>query len=142
MGWIAPERGYLERCWLYALRIAWATSRQPESARCLLAPLLQSMGMAPDADEFHRLLHALQDEGARYLYIESPDAPQITGDEADLLQALRAMAMEHPLAAEHALGALIPPGENRSSLELIARIAAAARRARYHRGCLRTMPRH
>lgn len=136
MALITPRRGYLERCWLYALRLAWAemacTAPPPSACR----PVLQAIGLPAGSDAFHRVLHALKTEGARYLYIEAPDAPRITGDEADLLAAMAAMALDQPMVAEDALGALVPAGNNALSLRRIGEIAAAARTPRLREGCL------
>lgn len=130
----------MERCWLYALRLAWSdmASAAPPPSTC--RPVLQAIGLPDGSDAFHHLLHALGAEGARYLYIEAPDASRITGDEVDLLAALAAMALDQPLAAEHALGALVPAGNNHRSLQRIGEIATAARTARLRHGCLGLRP--
>lgn len=126
----------MERCWLYALRRTWADMGSATSPPSNHRSVLQAIGLPDGSDAFHRLLQALAAEGARYLYIEQPDASRITGDEVDLLAALAAMALDQPLAAEHALGALVPAGNNHRSLQRIGEIAAAARSARLRHGCL------
>lgn len=140
MALIAPRSGYTERCWLLAMRLAWAEMVRASRTLSAHRPVLRAIGLPADSDAFHRMLIALEAEGVRYLYIEAPEAAGITGDEVDLLSAMHAMLLDEPLAAEHALGALVPAGNNHLSLQRIGEIAAAARAVRLQRGCLD--PRH
>jgi len=71
------------------------------------------------------LLVGLENAGADHLYIERYDAPGLTGDERDLLGALKASYLDEPLEAEAALGALLPPGRTDAVMGIVESITGS-----------------
>ena len=120
----------LTRCWLTALRLNWRMRLAPDAAEARLARLLASMGLGDSAGPFAALVPALYADGARCLDIREIDDPDTTLDERALLDALCALCLDDPLAAENALAGLFPPGRGRRSLCLLDEIAAGGRRLR------------
>jgi len=100
----------IERFWLLGLRLIWAYRDNPAAAIRLADRLYAQSGLAPCGAQLRALLTGLQNAGADHLYIERYDQPGLTGDERDLLCALKASYLDEPLEAEAALGALLPPG--------------------------------
>ncbi|MDT8438642.1 MAG: hypothetical protein RQ729_06505 [Wenzhouxiangellaceae bacterium] len=103
-------QGRIERFWLIALRLAWVGrlpgARDPSR---LIDRLMYQSGLPPLAHRMQALLAALESGGANHLYIESFDAPGVTGDERDILTALCAVYRDDLLGAEEAISALVPP---------------------------------
>ena len=117
----------IERCWLVGIRLAWRFRQDSGPAERLIDSLLQENGLKPAGCCLIRLMHALQAEGATHIYIEQVMHPIPTGDEQDLLATLRCCYLDDPLGAEHALGALVPPGAGLSALRAANDIALAHR---------------
>lgn len=114
----------IERVWLLGLRLVWAHAGN-EAVVALVDRLYMEAGMTPCGARLRALLIGLQRAGANHLYIERYDAPGITGDERDLLSALKASYLDEPLEAEAALGALLPPGKTDSVMGIVESIAAS-----------------
>ena len=117
----------IERCWLVGIRLAWRFRQDSGPAERLIDSLLEENGLKPAGCCLIRLMHALQAEGATHIYIEQVMHPVPTGDEQDLLATLRCCYLDDPLGAEHALGALVPPGAGLSALRAANDIALAHR---------------
>ena len=122
----APCPSRVERFWLACLRMAWRYRTRPVDAARLLDRWALRCGRTPLGRAAVGLFEALEAEGARYLDIEPLDRPGTTGDERDLLAALRALALGDPLGAEQALGALLPPGSGGATMNRLQAIAEAA----------------
>ena len=117
----------LERFWLISLRMAWRLREDTASTERLIDRLLEENGLKAAGCCLIRLMHALQAEGATHLYIEQISHPEPTGDEQDVLTALRCCYLDDTFGAEHALGALLPPGAGNSALRAANDIALAHR---------------
>lgn len=114
----------IERIWLLGLRLVWAHDGDRNVVR-LVDRLYADAGLAPCAAKLSALLDGLQRAGADHLYIERYDAPGLTGDERDLLGALKASYLDEPLDAEAALGALLPPGRTDAVLGIVEAITGS-----------------
>ena len=114
----------IERVWLLGIRLIWAHESNPGIA-ALVDRLYGEAGMAPCGEKLRALLIGLQRAGADHLYIERYDAPGLTGDERDLLGALKASYLNEPLEAEAALGALLPPGKTDSVMGIVESITGS-----------------
>jgi len=117
----------IERIWLLALRLSHAWRDRPEMAAITVDRLFAGAAMGRLGSVFSGLLDALDTAGARHLYIERHDMPGTTGDERDLLEALRHCYTDDLIAAERALCGLLPPGDSSEVLDRTRRIAYAAR---------------
>lgn len=117
----------IERVWLLGLRLVWA-HRENSGVVALVDRLYRDAGMTPCGAKLRALLMGLQRVGADHLYIERYDAPGLTGDERDLLGALKASYLNEPLEAEAALGALVPPGRTDAVMRIVVSIAAPTNR--------------
>ncbi|MEM1080990.1 MAG: hypothetical protein AAGH65_05350 [Pseudomonadota bacterium] len=117
----------IERCWLVSIRVAWRFKNDPKPVAPLIDQLLEHHGLQPASCCIIRLIESLQLSGAADLYVERIIHPEPTGDEMDLLTALRCCYLEDPLGAEYALSALLPPGAGEQSLRSIQDIAIAHR---------------
>lgn len=113
----------MERWWLLGLRLAWQYRASGLDATRLIDRLMQQAGLGACAKKLQRLLAALEDHGANHLYFERFDQPGVTGDERDLIRALKLCYLDDPLAAESALGALLPPGRTAEVIELLQAVA-------------------
>ena len=120
----------VERLWLLGIRLAWAYRERNEAAARLIDRLLAQGGARPCGREMLRMLTMLELNGADHLYIEHYDEPGVTGDERDLLRALKACYLDDTLAAEIELGALLPPGRTEAVIGIMQTIAAPASRHR------------
>lgn len=114
--------------WLLALRLVWHYRKNghggnARAATRLIERLGTQAGFEPHAARWLALLEALERAGADHLYIEQFDRNGVTGDERDLLAALKFCRLDDPLEAEYALGALVPPGRGGEVLVIMARIA-------------------
>lgn len=114
----------IERFWLLGLRLAWAHPADP-GVVTLIDRLYADAGMAPCGARLRALLIGLERAGADHLYIERYDAPGLTGDERDLLSALKASYLDEPLDAEAALGALLPPGKTDAVMGIVESITGS-----------------
>jgi len=114
----------LERVWLLGLRLVWA-HQDNSGVVALVDRLYIDAGMTPCGAKLRALLTALQRAGADHLYIERYDAPGLTGDERDLLGALKSSYLDEPLEAEAALGALLPPGRTDAVMGIVEAIAGS-----------------
>ena len=119
----------VERVWLLGLRLIWAYEGNA-AVVTLIDRLYAEAGMTPCGARLRALLVGLQRAGADHLYIERYDAPGLTGDERDLLGALKASYLDEPLEAEAALGALLPPGRTESVMALVESITRPKHRSR------------
>lgn len=108
----------IERVWLLGLRLVWAHQGNPGIVP-LVDRLYVEAGMVPCGAKLRALLIGMQGAGADHLYIERYDAPGLTGDERDLLGALKASYLDEPLEAEAALGALLPPGRTDAVMGIV-----------------------
>ena len=117
----------IERLWLLALRLSHAWHDRPATAAATVDRLFVPAGMGRMGQQFRELLDALDDAGARHLYIEAHDRTGVTGDERDLLTALRNCYIDDLIAAERALCGLLPPDAIATVLDRTRRIAYAAR---------------
>lgn len=117
----------LERIWLLALRLSHAWRGRPTIAASTIDRLFAGAAIGHLGSVFGELIDALECAGARHLYIERHDMPGLTGDERDLLTALRHCYVDDLLAAERSLSALLPPGDSGLVLERTRRIAYAGR---------------
>lgn len=117
----------VEHWWLTSLRLVWHYRDDSRNIIVLVDTLLTRAGMRPCALPMLRLLEQLVDDGADHLYIERFDQPGVTGDERDLLAALKAMCLDDPFAAEHAMGALLPPGGSAAAMHRLRQVAAIGR---------------
>jgi hypothetical protein len=120
----------IERIWLLALRLSHAWRDRPQMAASTVDRLFAGAAMGRLGSVFSDLLEALDTAGARHLYIERHDMPGATGDERDLLTALRHCYTDDLIAAERALCGLLPPGDASQVLDRARRIAYAARAGR------------
>ncbi len=120
----------VERIWLLALRLSHAWRDRPAMAASMVDRLFAGAAMGPLGTISGDLLKALDAAGARHLYIERHDMPGTTGDERDLLAALRHCYADDLIAAERALCGLLPPGDGSQVLDRTRRIAYAARAGR------------
>ena len=116
----------LERLWLLALRLIHTYRDQPREAASLVDRLFADCGAAPVGHAALNLFESLSRAGADHLYLEHYDTPGVTGDERDLLAALRACYLDDLLAAEQALSALLPPGVADPVLISLRRMAGRA----------------
>jgi len=116
----------LERLWLLALRLVNGYRARPRAAARLADRLFMECGAAPVGQAVLDLFEALDRAGANHLYLEQYETPGVTGDERDLLAALRACYLDDVLAAEQALSALIPPGVADPVLVCLRRVAGRA----------------
>src|SRR6056297_840974 len=114
----------IERIWLLGVRLVWAHQRNPGVVP-LVDRLYMEAGMTPCGAKLRALLIGLQRAGADHLYIERYDAPGLTGDERDLLGALKASFLDEPLEAEAALGALLPPGRTDAVMGIVESITGS-----------------
>jgi len=114
----------IERIWLLGVRLVWAHQRNPGVVP-LVDRLYMEAGMTPCGAKLRALLIGLQRAGADHLYIERYDAPGLTGDERDLLGALKASYLDEPLEAEAALGALLPPGRTDAVMGIVESITGS-----------------
>ncbi|MDT8450787.1 MAG: hypothetical protein RQ847_11520 [Wenzhouxiangellaceae bacterium] len=112
-----------ERWWLLALRLVWQYRERGRAAVRLVDRLGAQAGFEPNAARWFALIQALERAGADHLYVERFDRTGVTGDERDLLAALKHCRLDDPLEAEYALGALVPPGRGGEVLVIMARIA-------------------
>ncbi|MGM0658991.1 MAG: hypothetical protein ACQET0_10490 [Pseudomonadota bacterium] len=122
----------MERVWLLGLRLVWSHRDNPGIV-ALVDRLYMEAGVEPCGAGLRDLLAGLQRAGADHLYIERYDAPGLTGDERDLLAALKASYLDQPLEAEAALGAVLPPGRTDAVMGVIESITgglAAVQRMR------------
>ncbi|MBS3744519.1 MAG: hypothetical protein KGY48_09240 [Wenzhouxiangellaceae bacterium] len=122
----------MERVWLLGLRLVWAHWQNPGIV-ALVDRLYMEAGVEPCGTGLKALLAGLKHAGADHLYIERYDAPGLTGDERDLLAALKASYLDQPLEAEAALGAVLPPGRTDAVMGVIESITgglAAVQRMR------------
>jgi len=117
----------VERIWLLALRLSHAWRGRPSLAAGTVDRLFAGAAMGQLGGDFGDLFEALDAAGARHLYIERHDMPGATGDERDLLEALRHCYTGNLIAAERSLCGLLPPGDNSEVLDRTRRIANAAR---------------
>lgn len=117
----------IERLWLLALRLSHAWRDRPTTAAATVDRLFVPAGMGRLGQQFCELLDALDATGVNHLYIEAHDRRGVTGDERDLLAALRGCYMDDLIAAERALGGLVPPDGIATVLDYTRRIACAAR---------------
>lgn len=128
----------IERFWLLGLRLAWAHRDNARAAIRLIDGLFAQAGMACCGAQLRALLIGMQSAGADHLYIERYDQPGLTGDERDLLCALKASYLDEPLEAEAALGALLPPGRTDAVMGIVESITgghAAVQRTRVGTAC-------
>jgi len=116
----------VERLWLRALRLVGGASGNLDDAIRRANRLLVASGARPAGRAIGELLDALDAAGAQRLYLETVERPGVTGDERDLLAALGACYMDDPLAAERALGALLPPGTTGRVLPLVEQVSRSA----------------
>jgi len=114
----------IERIWLLGLRLTWAHQNHPGIV-AMVDRLYAEAGMAPCGAKLRALLTGLQRAGADHLYIERYDARGLTGDERDLLGALKSSYLDEPLEAEAALGALLPPGRTDAVMDIIESITGS-----------------
>jgi len=114
----------IERVWLLGLRLIWAHQGNPGIAP-LVDRLYVEAGMVPCGEKLRALLIGMQRAGADHLYIEHYEAPGLTGDERDLLGALKASYLDEPLEAEAALGALLPPGRTDAVMGIVESITGS-----------------
>jgi len=114
----------IERVWLLGLRLVWAHRGNP-GVIALVDRLYVEAGMTPCGARLRALLLGLENAGADHLYIERYDAPGLTGDERDLLGALKASYLDEPLEAEAALGALLPPGRTDAVMGIVESITGS-----------------
>ncbi|MEX2500240.1 MAG: hypothetical protein WD397_15335 [Wenzhouxiangellaceae bacterium] len=114
----------IERVWLLGLRLVWAHDGS-EAVVALVDRLYMEVGMTPCGAKLRALLIGLQRAGADHLYIERYDTPGLTGDERDLLAALKASYLDEPLEAETALGALLPPGRTDAVMGIVESITGS-----------------
>lgn len=114
----------IERIWLLGLRLVWAHQENPGIV-ALVDRLYMETGMTPCGARLRALLIGLQRAGADHLYIERYDTPGLTGDERDLLGALKASYLDEPLVAEAALGALLPPGRTDAVIGIVEAITGS-----------------
>ena len=114
----------IERVWLLGLRLVWAHQENP-GVVSRVDRLFIEAGMTPCGASLRALLFGLQHAGADHLYLERYDAPGLTGDERDLLGALKASYLDEPLEAESALGGLLPPGKTDSVMSLVESITGS-----------------
>ena len=114
----------IERVWLLGLRLIWAHQGNPGIV-ALMDRLYGEADMAPCGARLRALLLGLENAGADHLYIERYDAPGLTGDERDLLGALKASYLDEPLEAEAALGALLPPGRTDAVMGIVESITGS-----------------
>ncbi len=117
-----------EHWWLISLRLIWHYRDDSRNIIALVDTLLIRAEMRPCALPMLRLLEQLVRDGADHLYIERFDQPGVTGDERDLLAALKAMCLDDPFAAEHAMGALLPPGGSAAAMRRLHQVAIAGQR--------------
>jgi len=118
----------IERVWLLGLRLVWAHRANP-GVVALVDRLYTEAGMTACGAELRALLVGLENAGADHLYIERYDAPGLTGDERDLLGALKASYLDEPLEAEAALGALLPPGKTDAVMGIVESITGQKSRS-------------
>jgi len=118
----------IERVWLLGLRLIWAHQGNPGIV-ALVDRLYGEADMAPCGARLRALLLGLENAGADHLYIERYDAPGLTGDERDLLGALKASYLDEPLEAEAALGALLPPGRTDAVMGIVESITGQKSRS-------------
>ncbi|MDT8408921.1 MAG: hypothetical protein RQ741_04920 [Wenzhouxiangellaceae bacterium] len=123
----------LERLWLLGLRLAWQHRARPTAAIVLIDRLFTQAGIEPSGTQIHALLVDLQCADADHLYIERFDRPGLTGDERDLLAAMKACYVDDLFGAEVALSALVPPDLIEAPLQTL--LSIASRRF----PCLRSM---
>lgn len=116
-----------ERIWLTALRLAWAWRNLGPGRAARIDRLLAPVVCGRLGTEFCALVEALEQARVPVLYIEAFDHPEPTGDEAELLAALRCCYMDDPVAACDALAGLFVDGQNERVLERMQRIAAITR---------------
>lgn len=116
-----------ERLWLLALRLVWNFRERRADTTRRIDALWRGTGQAPVAGAVFGMLSALERAGAGHLYIEGYDQTGITGDERDLLAALRACYLDEVLDAEQALSALLPPGESAAVIEAMFEITQPSR---------------
>ncbi|MEM7053983.1 MAG: hypothetical protein AAF446_05485 [Pseudomonadota bacterium] len=117
----------IQRCWLMGLRMAWRFRNDHDRAEQSIDALLEANGLKAAGCCMVRLIHALQGEGATHLDFEHSEHTPPTGDERDVLNALRCCYLDDALGAETALGALLPPGAGSSALRAANDIAMAHR---------------
>lgn len=122
----------IERVWLLGLRLVWA-HQGSEAVVALVDRLYMKAGMTACGAKLRALLIGLQGAGADHLYIERHDAPGLTGDERDLLNALKASYLDEPLEAEAALGALLPPGRTDAVMGIVESITGGVAAPRFLR---------
>jgi len=120
----------MERWWLLGLRLAWQYRSRGADAARLIDRLMRQAGMEPCARDLQRLLATLEDRGANHLYIERFDQTGVTGDERDLIRALKLCYLDDPLGAEAELGALLPPGRTNEVLQILRAVAHPNDRSR------------
>ena len=118
----------IERVWLLGLRLVWGHQDNPGIVS-LVDRLYGEAGLTPCGAKLRALLIGLQRAGADHLYIERYDAPGLTGDERDLLGALKASYLDEPLEAEAALGALLPPGKTDAVMGIVESITGQKSRS-------------
>jgi len=114
----------IERLWLLGLRLTWAHQDNPGIV-ALVDRLYAEVGLAPCGAKLRALLIGLQRAGADHLYIERYEAPGLTGDERDLLGALKSSYLDEPLEAEAALGAVLPPGRTDAVMGIVESITGS-----------------
>lgn len=125
-------QSFVERIWLLALRTTWAArSINSRASSRQIDRLANQAGLPPLAQCMRELLTTLEHYGADHLYIEEIGKPGVTGDERDLLCALRAVYRDDALAAENAVSALVPPGHTDRLIEPLRAVARSRR-------CVRT----
>lgn len=116
----------IERYWLLGIRLLWQYRGHGRAVTRLVNRLLAQAGLEPRGRDLAALLVTLEAQGADHLYIEQFDQPGLTGDERDILTALRACFLDDPLGAEAALSALLPPGHTEAVIACAQRVAASS----------------
>lgn len=129
----------MERVWLLGLRLVWAHWENPGIV-ALIDRLYMEVGVEPCGAGLKALLAGLEHAGADHLYIERYDTPGLTGDERDLLAALRASYLDEPLEAEAALGALLPPGRTDAVMGTVESITGSHPKLRRARAAAAWLP--
>lgn len=118
----------LERLWLLGIRLVWEHRERNDAAVRLVDRLFAQGDVQPCGRHILRMLTLLELNGADHLYIEHYDEPGVTGDERDLLRALKACYLDDTLAAEAELGALLPPGRTDAVIGIMQSIATPGAR--------------
>ena len=113
----------LERLWLLGIRLVWEHRERNDEAVRLVDRLFTQGDVHPCGRHILRMLTMLELNGADHLYVEHYDETGVTGDERDLLRALRACYLDDTLAAEAELGALLPPGRTDAIIGIMQSIA-------------------